>query len=150
MQINETIVKGAKIELARRRFFFYCNVVMPSFYKIERDYLYNLCNELQNFLSDGEHDVLIINLPPYLQSFLKMFVIHFKKKKQTKIKLFTLIFSMLQSSMEMLQKTCGAYQTAITTIWLLLQQVLQQVSALTLLSLMMLSRMLRKPTMRLS
>ena len=64
VQINEIAKVGAKIELARRRFFFYCNVVMPSFYKTERDYLSNLCNELQNFLSDGEHDVLIINLPP--------------------------------------------------------------------------------------
>lgn len=64
MQINEIAKVGAKIELARRKFFFYCNVVMPIFYKIERDYLFNLCNELQNFLSDDKHDVLIINLPP--------------------------------------------------------------------------------------
>ena len=64
VQINEIAKVGAKIELARRRFFFYCNAVMPSFYKMERDYLSNLCNELQSFLSDGEHDVLIINLPP--------------------------------------------------------------------------------------
>lgn len=64
MQINETIVKGAKIELARRRFFFYCNAVMPKFYEVQREYLVRLCDELQNFLNDGEHDILIINLPP--------------------------------------------------------------------------------------
>lgn len=64
MQINEEIAKGAKIELAKRRFFFYCNLIMPSFYKLDREYLISLCDELQNFLSDDEHDVLIINLPP--------------------------------------------------------------------------------------
>lgn len=64
MQINETIVKGAKIELAKRRFFFYCNSIMPKFYEVHREYLVRLCDELQNFLNDDEHDVLIINLPP--------------------------------------------------------------------------------------
>ena len=64
MQINETIVKGAKIELAKRKFFFYCNAVMPKFYEVQREYLVRLCDELQNFLNDDEHDVLIINLPP--------------------------------------------------------------------------------------
>lgn len=64
MQINETIVKGAKIELARRRFFFYCNLIMPKFYEVHREYLFRLCDELQKFLNDDEHDVLIINLPP--------------------------------------------------------------------------------------
>lgn len=64
MQINETIVKGAKIELAKRRFFFYCNLIMPNFYDVHREYLVRLCDELQKFLNDDEHDVLIINLPP--------------------------------------------------------------------------------------
>lgn len=64
MRINEIAAKGAKIELAKRRFFFYCNLIMPRFYKLDREYLINLCDELQNFLSDDEHDVLIINLPP--------------------------------------------------------------------------------------
>lgn len=64
MQINETIVKGAKIELAKRRFFFYCNLITPKFYDLQRDYLARLCDELQTFLTDDEHEVLIINLPP--------------------------------------------------------------------------------------
>ena len=64
MQINEIAKVGAKIELARRRFFFYCNAVMPKFYEVQREYLVRLCDELQNFLNDDEHDVLIINLPP--------------------------------------------------------------------------------------
>lgn len=45
-------------------------------------------------------------------------------------------------------KTFGVCRTAIITIWQPLQQGLQQVSVLTLLSLMMLSRMLRKLTTR--
>lgn len=64
MQINKAAKMGAKIELAKRRFFFYCNATMPSFYKKDRKYLVLLCDELQAFLDDNEHDVLIINLPP--------------------------------------------------------------------------------------
>ena len=67
VQINETIVRGAKIELAKRRFFFYCNLIMPKFYEVHREYLVRLCDELQKFLNDDEHDVLIINLPPQLR-----------------------------------------------------------------------------------
>lgn len=54
---------GAKIELARREFFFYCNLKAPDFYKEDRRYLVELCNDLQAFY-EGDDDVLIINEPP--------------------------------------------------------------------------------------
>lgn len=82
----------------------------------------------------------------YQRSFLKMFVIHFKKKRQMRIKSSILIFLMLKSSMEMLQKTFGVYLTDVTTTWQLLQQVQPQVSVLILSSLTMLLKMLRKLT----
>lgn len=60
----DKIVLGAKIELAKRFFFDYCNLIMPSFYKRERAYLVSVCNEFQSFLNDDEHDVLVLNMPP--------------------------------------------------------------------------------------
>ncbi len=60
---REFIRLGAKIELARREFFFYCNLKAPDFYKPERTYLVDLCNELQEFI-EGDDEVLIINEPP--------------------------------------------------------------------------------------
>ena len=54
---------GAKCELARREFFFYCNLKAPDFYKPNRKYLVELCNDFQEFY-EGYDDVLIINEPP--------------------------------------------------------------------------------------
>ena len=60
---NRMIAIGAKCELARRHFFDYCNLKAPDFYKPERAYLVEFCEELQNFI-DSDEDVLIINAPP--------------------------------------------------------------------------------------
>ncbi|WP_049041149.1 phage terminase large subunit [Clostridium sporogenes] len=60
---KELIQLGAKIELARRKFFFYCNLKAPAFYKQDREYLIELCNEFQEFLSSDE-EVMIVNEPP--------------------------------------------------------------------------------------
>lgn len=54
----------ANLALARKDFFHYCNLMASDFYKRDRSYLVELCNDLQAFLSDDEHDVLIINEPP--------------------------------------------------------------------------------------
>ena len=63
MEINKEAIRRAKIELARREFFFYCYLKAPNFYKYERKFLVNLCNDLQNFLTSDD-EVLILNLPP--------------------------------------------------------------------------------------
>lgn len=64
MEIDRELIKlYAKIELARREFFWYCNLKAPDFYKPERKYLVTLCNELQDFY-ESDDEVLIINLPP--------------------------------------------------------------------------------------
>lgn len=62
MDIN-LIKQGAKLELARREFFFYCKLTAPDFYKDSRNYLKELCNDLQEFLYSDD-DILIINIPP--------------------------------------------------------------------------------------
>lgn len=58
------LIKQAKLELARREFFFYCQLMADDFYKEERKYLVELCNDLQSFINDDEHNVLIMNMPP--------------------------------------------------------------------------------------
>ena len=60
---KETIIRGAKIELARREFFFYCNLKAPDFYKEDRQYLLDLCNGFQDFI-ESDDEVLIVNEPP--------------------------------------------------------------------------------------
>ena len=60
---NKNIVKQAKLELARREFFFYCHLKAPDFYKEDRKFLKELCKTLQDFY-DGQDEVLIINMPP--------------------------------------------------------------------------------------
>lgn len=57
------IIQGAKRELARREFFFYCHLTAPDFYRPDRQYLVDLCREFQEFLESDEK-VMIVNEPP--------------------------------------------------------------------------------------
>ncbi|PGS81644.1 terminase [Bacillus cereus] len=59
-----SIALGAKVELSRRFFWDYCQLTMPKFYKPNRQYLVDFCQGLQDFITDGAHDVLLINAPP--------------------------------------------------------------------------------------
>lgn len=62
--MNRKLIRlGAQIELARREFFYYCQLKAPDFYKDDRKYLIELCNEFQGFL-DSDEQVMIVNLPP--------------------------------------------------------------------------------------
>lgn len=60
---REMIIQGAKMELARREFFFYCHLTAPDFYRPDRQYLVDLCREFQEFLESDEK-VMIVNEPP--------------------------------------------------------------------------------------
>lgn len=64
MMDRAAIRQQARFELARRDFFYYCHLMASDFYKPSRRYLVELCNDLQGFLSDNEHNVLVINEPP--------------------------------------------------------------------------------------
>ncbi|HEM4703850.1 TPA: phage terminase large subunit [Streptococcus suis] len=64
MMDKTAIRQQARFELARRDFFYYCHLMASDFYKPSRRYLVELCNDLQGFLSDDEHNVLVINEPP--------------------------------------------------------------------------------------
>lgn len=52
-----------KKELARREFFYFANLMAPDFYKEDREYLIDLCYELQDFY-ESDDEVGVINLPP--------------------------------------------------------------------------------------
>ncbi|CEI81293.1 hypothetical protein BN997_01111 [Oceanobacillus oncorhynchi] len=58
-----SIAKRAKIELAKRDFFDYCNLTAGDFYKRDRQFLVDLASDLQSF-SESDDDVLVINMPP--------------------------------------------------------------------------------------
>ena len=63
LKVTKEVALGAKINLARIDFFSFCNLMAPDFYKTERTYLVDLCNELQDFLTNDK-EVLVINEPP--------------------------------------------------------------------------------------
>lgn len=58
------IRRQAQLTLAKRDFFYYCQLMARDFYKPERIYLKQLCDSFQNFMTDDEHNVLIINIGP--------------------------------------------------------------------------------------
>lgn len=63
VDLQEEILKRANLELAKRDFFHYCHLMMPKFFKYDRDYLRELTREMQDFL-EGDDNVLVVNIPP--------------------------------------------------------------------------------------
>ena len=64
MKIDLAAIKyQAKLELARREFFYFCHLLAPDFYKKDRRYLKVLCDDMQDFY-ESDDQVAIYNLPP--------------------------------------------------------------------------------------
>ena len=63
VDIHELAIQGAKIELARREFFFYCHLKAPDFFREDRKYLVDLCTDVQEFM-ESDDEVMVLNLPP--------------------------------------------------------------------------------------
>lgn len=61
--LKEEIKKQARLELARRDFFEYCKLTASDFYEEERNFLKDLCYQLQDFYKSDEK-VCVINMPP--------------------------------------------------------------------------------------
>lgn len=61
--MKSIISRGAKLELARRDFWYYCNLKAPEFYKKDRQFLKDFSHELQDFY-ESDDEVLIVNMPP--------------------------------------------------------------------------------------
>jgi hypothetical protein len=58
------ILRQAQLALARRDFFYYCQLMANDFYRTDRTYLKQLCDSFQGFMSDDEHNVLVVNIGP--------------------------------------------------------------------------------------
>lgn len=52
------------IELGRENFYAFCRLTSPDFYKPDRDYLKEICTELQNLYESKEYDRLGIHIAP--------------------------------------------------------------------------------------
>ncbi len=63
MVIPEYVKEQARYELARRSFWEYCKLKAPDFYKEDRLYLKDFCNQLQEFYFSNEK-VAVIDMPP--------------------------------------------------------------------------------------
>ena len=59
----DAIKLEAKKELARREFFYFCNLMAGDFYREDREFLNELCTEMQDFYYSDD-DVLVVNIPP--------------------------------------------------------------------------------------
>lgn len=64
MNKEDTISQGAKIELARRHFYDYCQIIYPRFYLKDRAYLKDMCDQLQAFMEQNDKRILLLNAPP--------------------------------------------------------------------------------------
>lgn len=64
MSIDNNIVRGAKIELARRSFWYFLKATYPSFYKDDRPHLKLLAEALQETYEGKGKRRLMINMPP--------------------------------------------------------------------------------------
>lgn len=64
MVSKDTIRHYARIELAKREFFYYCQATAPDFYLNSREYLVAQCKELQEFIEQDEYEILVMNEPP--------------------------------------------------------------------------------------
>lgn len=61
--IPDYVKEQARLELARRKFWNYCKLKAPDFYKEDRIFLKDMCNKLQEFIESNKK-ILVINLPP--------------------------------------------------------------------------------------
>ena len=58
-------IQAAKCELSKREFWTYCKTKAPDFYKSDRTFLHNFCDDLQQFIEPtDQHDILVVNMPP--------------------------------------------------------------------------------------
>jgi len=69
--LNPLAIRQARIELARRNFWDFCNLLSPDFYTPDREHLVRLCNAFDDFYKgellkdDGTpYKKIIVNMPP--------------------------------------------------------------------------------------
>lgn len=65
MNNKKKLIQGAKCELSRREFWTYCKTKSPDFYKEDREFLHEFCDDLQQFIEPScKKEILVVNMPP--------------------------------------------------------------------------------------
>lgn len=87
---KELIKLEAKKELARRDFWHYCKLLgKKDFYNDKKEYLKDLCNQLQSFI-DSNKKILVINMPPrFGKSYTATLFVQWLLGKNNKLKIMT-------------------------------------------------------------
>ena len=87
---KELIKLEAKKELARRDFWYYCRLLgKKDFYNDKKEYLKDLCNQLQSFI-DSNKKILVINMPPrFGKSYTATLFVQWLLGRNNKLKIMT-------------------------------------------------------------
>ncbi|WP_338960369.1 phage terminase large subunit [Fusobacterium nucleatum] len=87
---KELIKLEAKKELARRDFWYYCKLLgKKDFYNDKKEYLKDLCSQLQNFI-DSNKKILVINMPPrFGKSYTATLFVQWLLGRNNKLKIMT-------------------------------------------------------------
>ena len=90
MYDKELIKLEAKKELARRDFWHYCKLLgKKDFYNDKKEYLKDLCNQLQSFI-DSNKKILVINMPPrFGKSYTATLFVQWLLGRNNKLKIMT-------------------------------------------------------------
>lgn len=90
MYDKELIKLEAKKELARRDFWYYCKLLgKKDFYNDKKEYLKDLCNQLQSFI-DSNKKILVINMPPrFGKSYTATLFVQWLLGRNNKLKIMT-------------------------------------------------------------
>lgn len=90
MYDKELIKLEAKKELARRDFWYYCKLLgKKDFYNDKKEYLKDLCNQLQSFI-DSSKKILVINMPPrFGKSYTATLFVQWLLGRNNKLKIMT-------------------------------------------------------------
>lgn len=89
-EIPESVKREARRELARRRFYDYCQYRYPELYSSDKEFLKELCDGIQDFVEQNEKRFLIINLPPrHLKSLTATNLVEWLLGKNNMLKVMT-------------------------------------------------------------
>lgn len=61
---RQQLQQQARMELARRDFWYYCKLTSPDFYKSDRPFLHDLATRLQWFIEEAKEQIMVVNMPP--------------------------------------------------------------------------------------
>jgi len=64
LRADQTAMMQVRAALVRKSFIDYCRIIFPDFYREERRFLTDMCNQIQAFIEDDNKHFLVVNAPP--------------------------------------------------------------------------------------